>query len=103
MTPDLDVLIASSAGDLVSDEIDAVHFVGVTGEILSDLERLDGIPEFQGGVLACGHEQSRIAGPGETVNGSDVASERSDELAGLRIPQFDAIVKGCRGDLVCVR
>ena len=54
-------------------------------------------PALERGVRRAGDEESGVGGPGELVDGLDVAAQDAEEAAGEAVPEPDALVEGGRG------
>lgn len=96
----LDLLVPASTGNLVGDEIDAIHLIRVSGKVDANLVRLE-IPELlcaegsarmhrrqagggaylERGIFGGANEHPRVRGPRDAVHGRNVTSQRSDEPA----------------------
>ena len=60
------------------------------------------VPVHDDAVLAGGGERAAVGGKGERVDGASVAGEDADSVAGLDVPEANAVVGGAGGNVVGV-
>src|SRR5436309_1404140 len=62
------------------------------------------IPGFDGVVVAaCRGEELAVGAEGQDADGAAVALQRAELLAGLGLPDLDALAEPARGDVAAIR